>query len=101
MSLKATVTVHDSDVATVVSAGSGQGELAKALLDAADSPREVVTVSAGPKIGWQVPVRVAEKAGLVSKPSTRGRSKSTAKAKADTESTSDAGDGDAKVTADS
>lgn len=64
MSVKVTTTVRD-DTVEVVSAGSPSGEIAKALLDAADDPAQVRTVTTTTGLGWQVPLDVAKKAGIV------------------------------------
>ena len=64
MSVKVTTTVHD-DTVEVVSAGSPSGEIATALLDAADHPDQVRTVTTTTGLGWQVPLDVAKKAGIV------------------------------------
>lgn len=70
MALKVTTTVHE-DTVEVVSAGSTSGEIAKALLDAADDPAQVRTVTTTTGMGWHVPHTVAKKAGIVQTPSGR------------------------------
>lgn len=64
MALKVTTTVH-GDTTEVVSAGSTSGEIATALLAAADDPAQVRTVTTVTGMGWQVPTTVARKAGIV------------------------------------
>lgn len=70
MALKVTTTVH-GDTVEVVSAGSTPGEIATALLDAADDPAQVRTVTTVTGMGWRVPASVAKKAGIVQTPSGR------------------------------
>ena len=65
MSVKVTTTLPDPDTVEVVSAGSTSGEIATALLDAADDPAQVRTVTTTTGLGWQVPLDVAKKAGIV------------------------------------
>lgn len=64
MSLKVTTTVRDDQV-EVVSAGSTSADIAAALLDAADDPAQVRTVTTTTGLGWQVPTSVARKAGIL------------------------------------
>ena len=64
MALKVTTTVN-GDTVEVVSAGSTPGEIATALLDAATDPAQVRTVTTVTGMGWQVPLDVAKKAGIV------------------------------------
>lgn len=74
MSVKVTTTVHDDQV-EVISAGSSSGEIAKTLLDAADDPAQVRTVTTTTGLGWQVPLEVAKKAGIVQTQSRKNTSK--------------------------
>lgn len=67
MSVKVTATVR-GDAVEIVSAGSTAGEIAGALLAAATDPAQVRTVTTVTGMGWQVPVAVAEIAGMLAKP---------------------------------
>lgn len=84
MALKATAVV-DGDTVTITPAGSPAADIAKALLDAANGPGDLATVTTSTGLGWRTTKTVAEKAGLVDKP----KPKTKAEPKADRRVTAD------------